>query len=368
MDWIKRNLYFLIGGLAALGLMGWAGWYLYSKMSENTGVREELTAAYAELDRLNREKPHPGNRTVDNIKSAKEQQQQVKDLMTKARDYFKPIPAIPDTPKVDSQEFTAALRRTIDQLQKQATNSSVILPPNYSFSFEAQKPKVTFAPGSLEPLSQQLGEVKVLSEILFNAKVNSLDNIRRVRVSADDSSGPVTDYIEKRPVTNELAVLVPYEITFRCFSQELADTLAGLASSPHGIIVKTINVEPGTAATTLDPSLSPFAPTAAAPVYLPQTRLPAAEADSAAMFARRYGIGGGGRGSGRYGPPAGGGGAGGVPLRGFEAPPPVYTPPPVAAATPTPGQPPKGGLQTVLDEKQLKVTLALDIVKLLPQK
>jgi hypothetical protein len=41
-------------------------------------------------------------------------------------------------------------------------------------------------------------------------------------------------------------------------------------------------------------------------------------------------------------------------------------PPPVAPTTP--GQPAKGGLQTVLDEKQLKVTLAVDIVKLLPQK
>ena len=226
MDWIKRNLYFLVGGLVALGLMGWAGWYLYSKLGENNAVREELTASYAELDRLNRERPHPGNKTVNNIQIAKDQQQQVKALITKAREFFKPIPAIPDTPKVDSQEFTAALRRTIDQLQKRATNSSVVLPPNYSFSFEAQKPKVTFAAGSLEPLSVQLGEVKALSEILFDAKINSLDNIRRVRVSADDSSGPTTDYIEKRPITNELAVLTPYEITFRCFSQELAAALA----------------------------------------------------------------------------------------------------------------------------------------------
>jgi len=364
MDWIKRNLFFLIGGLVALGLMGWAGWYLYSKVNENTSVREQLTAAYSELDRLNREKPHPGNRTVDNIKLAKDQQQQVKDLMAKARDYFKPIVAIPETEKVGGQEFTAALRRTIDQLQKRATNFSVILPPNYSFSFEAQKPKVTFASGSLEPLSQQLGEVKTLAEILFDAKINSLDNIRRVRISADDSSGPTTDYIEKRPVTNELAVLVPYEVTFRCFSQELADALAGLASSPHGLIVKTINVEPGAATTSTDPSLASSA--TAAPVFIPNPRLPAAEAESQAMFARRYGIGAGGRGAaGRYGP--GGGGAGGVPLREPGAPPPPVYAPPVMAA-PQPGQPAKGGLQTVLDEKQLKVTLALDIVKLLPQK
>ena len=35
MDWIKRNLYFLIGSLVALALMGLAGWYLYSKWQLN---------------------------------------------------------------------------------------------------------------------------------------------------------------------------------------------------------------------------------------------------------------------------------------------------------------------------------------------
>ena len=44
-------------------------------------------------------------------------------------------------------------------------------------------------------------------------------------------------------MTNELAVLTPYEVTFRCFSSELAAVLAGLASSPYALLVKTINVE-----------------------------------------------------------------------------------------------------------------------------
>ena len=35
MDWIKRNLYFLVGSFVALVLMGLAGWYLYSKGQEN---------------------------------------------------------------------------------------------------------------------------------------------------------------------------------------------------------------------------------------------------------------------------------------------------------------------------------------------
>ena len=103
-------------------------------------------------------------------------------------------------------------------------------------------------PGSLEPLSVQLGEVKAICDVLFQAKINSLDNIRRERVSDDDLKGPQTDYLSEKSVTNELAVLSPYEVSFRCFSSELAAVLAGFASSPCGLMVKTINVESAPAA------------------------------------------------------------------------------------------------------------------------
>ena len=76
----------------------------------------------------------------------------------------------------------------------------------------------------------QLAEVKAICTVLFQAKINSLDNIRRERVSEDDLKGPQTDYLPEKSVTNELAVLSPYEVTFRCFSSELAAVLAGFAS------------------------------------------------------------------------------------------------------------------------------------------
>ncbi len=371
MDWVKRNLILLVGSLVALIAMGAAGYYLYSKWQLNTEAGTKLDEVYAELSRLNRENPHPGDKKVNNVQAAKDQQEQMKAFLAKAREHFKRIPAIPDSTNVTSQEYANMLRRTIDQLQKQATNESVILPPNYSFSFEAQKPKMTFAAGSLVPLSVQLGEVQALCSILFQAKINSLDNLRRERVSTDDSVGPQTDYLEKKSVTNELAVMTPYEVSFRCFSTELASLLGGLASSPYGFIVKTINVESTTSATLTDPSLAAggVAGGQAPYVYPGPTGvpggLPAAEAGEAAMFARRYGLGGG---RGRGGP--GGPGAvapGGVALRPMGTPAaPVYTAPAPGAPA---GQPAaRGGLPTVLDEKQVKVTLTLDIVKLLPPK
>jgi len=163
--------------------------------------------------------------------------------------YFQPMAAIPDSPEVTSEAFAAALRKTIDQLQREADAANVTLPPKYGFSFEAQRSLVKFAPGSLVPLAVQLGEVKTISEIFFAARVNSLDSVQRVRVSDDDAAGPQADYLDDHPEANEMAVVTPYAITFRAFSAEIAQVLAGFASSPHGFIVKGINVAPaGTAA------------------------------------------------------------------------------------------------------------------------
>ncbi len=376
MDWIKRNLYFVIGGVVALLLMGLTGFYFYSKLQLNNEIMQKLDEQYAELQRLSGEKPHPGYGQVNNIQAARDQEREVRAVLKKVRAHFQPIPAIPDAPKVTSQAFSASLRRTIDQLQKQATNESVMLPPNYSFSFEAQKPRVTFAPGSLEPLAVQLGEVKAICAILFAAKINSLDNLRRERVSADDATGPQTDYLEQKSVTNDLAVLTPYEVTLRCFSSELGALLAGFGSSPYGFMVKSINVESADSGAPFEGMNPEMAMPGYAPAGMPAPRM------EAETMARRYGaempggrfgaapVGGGGAEMSRYGGEMPGGGAvyGGIPLRPLGSQPtapPVYQNYGYAAAAPAAQ---RGGLQTVLDEKQLKVTFTLETIKLLPPK
>jgi hypothetical protein len=349
MDWIKRNLYFLIGSLVALALMGLAGWYLYSKWQLNNDILSGLDEQYAKLKRLYEQNPHPGSGKIDNIKIAKDQQQELRDYIGKTRPYFQPCPPIPqpESGKLTSQEFSSALSRTIDQMQRDAAKASVALPPNdsknnsYSFSFAAQKESLAYLPGSLAPLSQQLGEVKAICAVLFAAKVNSLDNLRRERVSDDDLKGPQTDYLSEKSVTNELALLSPYEVTFRCFSSELAAVLAGFASSPCGMmIVKTINVESAPAPPPSEPMPPPVA---YAPAPPPRPVEPPRSAEDA--FNDRYGLRG--RGRPRYSP----------------QPTPVYV-------QPAPMAPPanKGGLPQALDEKQLKVTLVLNVVKLLPPK
>jgi hypothetical protein len=249
-------------------------------------------------------------------------------------------------------------------MQRDAAKASVALPPKdasgqtYSFSFAAQRDRLAYAAGSLEPLAIQLSEIKAICAVLFQAKVNSLDELRRERVSEDDARGPQTDYLSDKSLTNELAVMSPYEVSFRCFSSELAAVLAGFASAPCGLMIKTINVEsaPAMPATT-DSLITPPMFTAPTPTYLPPPprvvpRTPDAEMSPEAAFARRYGLGGGGGRRGEGAPPA--------PQR--------YVPPVATPAAPAAAAASRGGLPPALDEKQLKVTLALCAVKLLPTK
>ena len=244
MSWIKRNLLFAISGVVALLLLGAAGFYDYRGWSHNAAARDHLNETYSTLTELSTQKPSPGNAKIDNIQTAKEQQQEVLDWINGTGKYFKPIAPIPNSPDVTSEAFAAELRRTIDQLQREADAASVQLPPRYSFSFEAQRSIVKFAPGSLQPLSVQLGEVKTIAEIMFAARVNAIDSIQRARVSDDDTAGPQADYLNDASVTNDLAVLTPYAVTFRSFSGELASVLADFAASPHGFVVEGINVSP----------------------------------------------------------------------------------------------------------------------------
>jgi hypothetical protein len=295
MSWIKRNLYFLIGSAVAVVLLGLAGYYFYSSWQINNETLDKLNAAYGELDELAKVNPNPGNDQINNIDIARQQEKEVLAMIDREKKHFSLIAPIPNTTNqvVAKEEFASALRRTIDELTHDANAASVTVPKNYGFSFEAERTLTIFAPGSLAPLSVQLGEVREICNVLYRAKVNSLDTLRRARVSADDFKGPQADYIEVGSITNQLAVLTPYELVFHCFSTELAGVLSGFANNPHGFVIKAVNIEPGASTAVSD-------------------------ADSGA---------------------------------------------PASSAPQA-----KGSLPVLVDEKQLKVTLVLNLIKLLPKK
>jgi len=358
MDWIKRNLFFVIGAVVSVALLGVAGWYSFSRWSRNAAAREELNKAYEELKRLHNLPVHPGGAgKVDNIRLAREQQRRIQSVLAAAAQYFQAPKPIPASTNLTDGEFAAALRRTVDQLTREANSASVLLPADFKFSFSQQFRQLSFAPGSLPALAGQLGEVRAICDVLIKAKVNSLDMLQRVRVSPDDLQGPVTDYLQAQAQTNELGVLTPYQIVFRAFSAELAQVISGFANAPHGFIVHTLQVEPASAlpveqpATPMTPTVTyvPVAP--ATPRYPTRMMAEAEEARERAMLRPDL--------YGRPGAP--------TPPPGYATPaPPAYVPP-----APTPGVPgapgARPGPQIVLDERPLQVTMLVEVVKLHPQ-
>ncbi len=310
MAWIKRNLFFVIGGLVAVGLLGAGGFYTYKSLSQNSDMLGQLHEITDTLKNFATQTPAPGNDKVNNTEKAKEQEQQVRDWITQARKNFQSIAPVPDngTNQVTSEAFAAALRIAIDQLQREAAAASVMLPPAYDFSFASERPLVKFAPASLAQLPTQLGEVKAIAEVIYAARVNSLDGIQRMRVSEDDTAGAQADYIDESGITNELAIFTPYVVTFRAFSPEIGRVLQGFASSDKGFIVKGLNVQP----------------------------------------------------AGNTGMEGGQGGPGG------EGPPPMMGQPGPGMPGGMPMMPGRGGLQTVLKEQMLRITVEVEIVKLLP--
>lgn len=331
MDWIKRNLIFVVGSAVALALLLGAGWYLYSNVSKNNASLEALNEQYAQLGRLNRLNPHPGSDKVNNITAAQQQERQVREFIRKVNQVFEPIPAIPDAKNVNNAQLAEALRRTLDRLQRDAGNAGVQLPDKYAFSFTAIRPLLVFDQAGLGPLAVQLGEVKAICDVLFAAKINALDAIRRERVCTHDREAQQTsDYTDRLSQTNDVAVLTPYEVTIRCFSSELGAVLAGFASSKHGLLVKAVNVEPAVAGSAVAGSaVDPYG----MGMMSPETMYP----------------------PGVVAPPGYG-----RPGEGLGMPRPAYTPPPTATA---PASGTRGGLPVLLDEKQFKVTFLVEVVK-----
>ncbi len=248
MLWLKRNLFLAGWGVVALGLMAVAFYFLFSVRSQHDAVSGQLNQATVELQRLYQSEPYPESK---NVQAIKQQQQQVADLLLEVKKHIPPPPA----GRMDTASFKKLVDDSVFKLKREAEAARVTLPPGWDFTFTVQRKAMRFAPGTIEPLVARLEEIKALCAVLFQARVPSLDSLRRVAVSADELESGSYDYLTQSVVTNPLTglVSVPYEVAFTGFSAELATVLDGLVKASKFVIVKNIAVEPAPAVTNLPP-------------------------------------------------------------------------------------------------------------------
>jgi hypothetical protein len=316
MQWIKRNLFLVIGGVVALGLLGFAGFYLYTKIQQDNAVTEELAAATQKLEGLAKREPYPN---PENIKAAKDEAKRVQGFLEDVEKHFA---SAPYPQQLNNMEFRTYLETTRSELLADALRSGVEVPTNYWFSFAAQKGAMTFSEKSLQPLASQLADIRTICEVLFDAKINSLVWLRRVPVDSQDQLGS-QDYMNAKPITNNWGTVMPYEVTFQGFSAQLASVLEGLVRLPYCFVVTNLVVEPAASAgQSLNNPNVPF-------LSVPQGESAAQNLMNRYSRYARYG--------GMMGPP------------------------------PAPVAPVATGPTNFLDEKPLRFTLYVQAVKLKPQ-
>jgi len=322
MDWIKKNVGFVAGlGVAVLSLGG-AVFYLLQSGTAADEAKAALEQKNQELDGLVKRPVYPNEPNID---AAKKEQETVTKFISEARTRFG---LLEDVKAMDNGTFKSLLESTIGQLERTAAQAGVKLPSDkYAFTFAEQRKQLQLAANSLPAFSRQLTDIEDICGILFGAKIHSLAGLKRYGVGTNEGFANPDVIAGKKPGTNDLvgASIYGYEATFQCFSAELGEVIEGFVKSPNCYLVKTINVEPGS-------GVAPDAASAAAPISLG-----GGMGGMDPALAARYGLAG----RSRYGP----------------------SQPQIPVAQPTTA--PKAN-EPALEEKPLKVTLGLEVIKLAP--
>ncbi len=290
MSWLKKNLSLVVGGVVALGLLGFAIFFLLTSTRAADEVTAQLSAKTAELKDLTTHDPYPNQ---ENIEAARKEQKKLAEFLQGSRKFFVPVSSFTN---VDSAAFKDLLETTISHLESDAEKAGVNLPAKYDFTFAPQRKSLDFAADTLAPLAAQVAEIKAVCEVLFAARVHALTALRRLPVAKDDQAA--TDYLlGKKAATNAVtgAVLAPYEIQFQGFTAELAAVLEGFYRSSNCFIVRNLDVQTNIVNVAADssqtiPSYPPYyPPTTLAPGVVPPVSSPEE------LMRRRYGLGPGGR-------------------------------------------------------------------------
>jgi hypothetical protein len=275
MQWIQRNLFYVVWGGVALVLSALAFVFWYSGYRRNAELDEQLVAEKQQLETQLRADPRP---TAENAKLVRDDTARIEKQVAEARKPFRPA----SNSRLDAAAFRKLLDDSIFDLNARAKAASVAVPPNYNYTFSAQRVSVNFAPGSIARLVARLDDVKSLSQVLFDARVYSIESLRRSPASDDEALSASPDLLVIKPATNAITGMVkyPYEIAFTGFTRELAKVIEGLNRSADFFIVRNIGVAaappppaplPGAQPGVLLPGSAPRTPFPGAPVVRPPT-------------------------------------------------------------------------------------------------
>src|SRR6266436_8439554 len=162
MNWLKRNLFLVAGGVVALALLGFAVFFLLTRKTMVDEVTAELNTRTEEWKQLVASDPYPNQ---ENIERAKAEQKKLAGFLDQTRKFFVPVASFPTN--LDGATFKNLLETTIAELVHDADKSGVSLPSSnrYDFTFKPQRSSLDFAPATLVPLAMQVSEIKAICDV-----------------------------------------------------------------------------------------------------------------------------------------------------------------------------------------------------------
>jgi hypothetical protein len=237
MLWLKRNLLLVITGVVSLALLGVAIASLLIEFNDHDSYDVSIKQLEDGINTLKGYDPTPNEA---NITILKDNAMVLKKFMADAEGLFVNV----SNRALESGTFKILIDNTIAELTREATNNGITLPPRYRFTFgEIQSQAVVRPATIIDPLAVHLDEVRTLAGVLFQSRISSLQSLQRVQVKGEPpSSGP--EFITDRNVTtNSYGVVVPYTVSFRSFSPELAGVLNRLAHTRTFMVVRKVEVQ-----------------------------------------------------------------------------------------------------------------------------
>jgi hypothetical protein len=139
-------------------------------------------------------------------------------------------------------EMNQRAREALVQVQRDSTNATIRIP--YNFTFMNLRSVPVIAKNRIPELQVQLKDIRTSSGVLFRSRVRSIESFQRTRVTIEDlMAGGSRDFLDNRSkYTNNVSVVRPYRVSFKCLSGGIAKTLNGFASEKNFVVIRKMEV------------------------------------------------------------------------------------------------------------------------------
>jgi hypothetical protein len=233
MNWYLENRWlgnFLIAVTMSLLL---ALWFLLHARSAFAKAFAEFNQAATERARLEHLNPFPNEGNLRKIAAALENYGAT--LAKTKEELSKQVVALAP---LESNEFQSRLRQSILSITERARANQVKLPTNFYLGFNEFATTLPDTAGS-SLLGEELGQIELLMNILIDAHVDAVTNLKRVRSSAGNTPGgvPAKKLVSAAGAEASVVQRAIVDLSFTASSSEMRKVFNQIAGSEQQFFI-----------------------------------------------------------------------------------------------------------------------------------